>query len=83
MQQGACTWTYVGPSVFMAFSTFCMKSAGYAIEAVATYGEPWAARIRGMSFFGRRLPIEAFPAGLVVVEASNGVAPERWIPVFM
>jgi hypothetical protein len=29
------------------------------------------------------LPKETSPAGLVVVAAPNGVAPERWIPVFM
>src|SRR5512136_1261593 len=53
------------------------------MEVVATYGAPWAARMAGMSFFGRRFPVEHFPGGLVVVLASRGVAPERWIPVFM
>jgi len=60
-----------------------MMSFGYAIEQVATYGDPCAARIWGRSFFGRLLPVDRFPAGEVVVLASYGVAPDRWIPVFM
>ena len=63
--------------------TLSMRSFGVAIEVVATYGLPCAARIAGISFLGLELPFESLPAGLVVVLASKGVAPERWIPVFM
>src|SRR5512136_2859410 len=53
------------------------------MEVVATYGAPWAARMAGMSFLGRRFPVEHFPGGLVGVLASRGVAPDLWMPVFM
>ena len=36
----------------------------------------------GMSFFHWSFPFDAGPAGVVVVDASHGVPPERWTPVF-
>jgi hypothetical protein len=42
-----------------------------------------AAAIAVMSFRCCAFPSAAVPAGLVVVLAPNGVAPERWTPVFM
>ena len=36
--------------------------------------------IRAMSFF---LPALGEPAGVVVVHAPSGVAPDFWLPVFM
>jgi len=46
-------------------------------------GIPWAAMISGIGFLGLALPQLTFPDGEVVVEAYGGVAPERWMPVFM
>ena len=47
---------------------------------MATYGIPCAAMIREMSFF---CPILGEPAGVVVVHAPSGVAPDFCTPVFM
>ena len=47
---------------------------------MATYGIPCAAMIRAMSFF---LPALGAPAGVVVVHAPSGVAPDFCTPVFM
>ena len=44
---------------------------------------PWAAMISGMGFLGLALPQLTLPEGEVVVEAYVGVAPDRWMPVFM
>ena len=46
-------------------------------------GNWWATAIAVMSFRCCALPELSEPTGLVVVLAPNGVAPERWIPVFM
>ena len=43
----------------------------------------WAAMIAVRSFLICGLPLETLPAGAVVVLAPMGVAPERWMPVFM
>ena len=56
------------------------KSSGYAMETVAAYGTRWAAMISTISFLGWLL---RFRGGVVVVQAPQGVAEERWIPVFM
>ena len=52
-------------------------------QACATYGTWCATAIAVMSFRFCVFPQPSRPAGLVVVEAANGVAPERWTPVFM
>ena len=49
-------------------------------RASPTYGTPCAAMIRAMSFF---CPARGAPAGVVVVHAPSGVAPDFWTPVFM
>ena len=66
-----------------AFLTFFWTSLGYDTLAVAEYGMPWAAMISGIGFLGRALPKLSLPHGEVVVEAYLGVAPDRWMPVFM
>jgi len=65
------------PLSFKDFLTFSIKSRGYAIEAVATYGILWAAKIFGTSFLCSLLPFM-----VVVVQAPYGVALLLWIPVF-
>ena len=46
-------------------------------------GNVCAAAIAVMSFRCWTLPKNTAPAGVVVVAAPNGVAPDRWMPVFM
>ncbi len=82
MVQGQWMWMYFGPLIDRAFFIFLSRSKGWAIDAVATYGIWWAAAIDGMSFFHWPFPFDAGPDGVVVVDACQGVLPERWTPVF-
>ena len=71
------------PATSAARATFARKSFSIGTEpaaSVATYGIPWAAMIRAMSFFW---PARGAAAGVVVVHAPSGVAPDFWTPVFM
>ena len=66
-----------------ARSTLARKSFSIGSEpaaSVATYGMPCAAMMRAMSFFAPRF---GAPAGVVVVHAPSGVAPDFCTPVFM
>src|SRR5512136_2291723 len=74
--QGTRTWMKLGPRKVSAFNTFLKRSCGYAAAAVAWYGGSWAAMIASMSFLKSVLP-----AGVVVVFAPSGVAPDRCMPV--
>src|SRR5512138_3272368 len=75
--QGARTWMKLGPRKLRAFCTFLKRSCGYAEAAVAWYGGLWAAMIASISFLK-----SVFPAGVVVVRAPSGVAPDRCMTVF-
>ena len=81
--QGDRTFKNVGPSIDKALAALRTRSRGSWGEAWATYGMPWAimSSVRFLRFCG--LPGCSLPTGLVVVQAPNGVAPERWKPVFM
>ena len=72
-----------GPSAATACSTLRLRSSQCVEAACPTYGTPWPIAIAVMSFRFCAFPKLSRPAGLVVVDAAKGVAPERWMPVFM
>jgi hypothetical protein len=68
----------------MARSTLASRSRRSAIVAVATYGISCASAMSGALLpCPKRLPGSSPTAWVVIVRAAGGVAPERWMPVFM
>ena len=68
----------------MACVTLASRSRRSATVAVATYGTSWAIAMRGTSLpWPNTFPGSAPTAWVVMVRAAGGVAPERWMPVFM
>src|SRR5659263_746289 len=80
---GCRTTRTAGPSALKPFCAFLYRSMVLFTAAWATYGIRRAATISTRFFRHCGLPIITFPARTVVVLAPNGVAPLRWLPVFM
>src|SRR6266540_7145149 len=75
--QSVRTLRNAGPSAFAARSAFRLRSCQCTDAPCATYGMWCATAIAVMSLRSCTLPRLSRPAGLVVVFAPRGVAPER------
>src|SRR5581483_2002164 len=81
--QSESTFRKAGPQAAPARCAFTDRSCHCDAVACATYGTWCATAIAVMSLRSWSFPRPTDPVGDVVVEAPNGVAPERWTPVFM